>query len=421
MADNERPEPRLNYQPAVDGLRAIAVTAVVLYHLGLDWVVGGYLGVEVFFVISGFLITALMLAEFLRTGTVDLRNFWIRRARRLLPALYLFLVGIVAFVALGPTDELVDIRGEVLAALTYITNWFLVLGDVSYFDALGRPSPLQHLWSLALEEQFYLLWPILFSLGLWATRGRQRPLVAAMVVGVVVSTALMIIMYDPGVDPSRVYYGTDTRAAGLLIGSALAMVWSPWRLRRSVGDAAPVLLDAAAFVGVGGLLLLFWQLDELSPRLYRGGFLLTGVLTCLVLAAVVHPAARFSARLLSARPLVWIGLRSYSIYLWHWPVIVFTRPQFDTTLDGWTLHSLRLLLTLVLAELSYTYVETPLRKGALGRWWTTARTDELTRRRGVVIATAVLLPTLLLGIALVRAQPAELEVASTSDVADLIA
>lgn len=416
-----RPEPRLVYQPAIDGLRAIAVTAVVLYHLGLDWMVGGYLGVEVFFVISGFLITSLMLAEHLRTGTIDLRQFWIRRARRLLPALYLFLVGVVAYMAIGPSDELIDVRGDVLAALTYVTNWFLVLADVSYFEALGRPSPFQHLWSLALEEQFYLLWPIMFAGGLWITRGRQRPLTQAMLLGVVASTVAMFVMYDPAQDPSRVYYGTDTRAAGLLLGSALAMIWSPWRLRNRVGDRAPQVLDTMAAAGVVGLVLLFWRLDELSPSLYRGGFLLTAVLTCVVIASLVHPAARLAPRILAAPPLVWLGVRSYSLYLWHWPIIVFTRPRIDSTLDGWTLHGLRIALALVLAELSYTYVETPIRNGAIGRWWARLPGDEFLRRRSVVFGAAALLPIALLTVALLRATPAENEVASTSDVADLIA
>lgn len=414
-------EPRLRHQPAIDGLRAIAVVAVVLYHLDIDWAAGGYLGVEVFFVISGFLITSLMLAERLRTGRIDLRSFWIRRARRLLPALFLLLAGVVAYMVVAVGDELVDVRADVVAALAYATNWYLVAADVSYFEALGRPSAFQHLWSLAIEEQFYVLWPVIVAGGLALTKGRQRPLLVAMVLGAIASASLMAALFDPAADPSRLYYGTDTRASGLLLGAALAVVWAPWAPRRIIDHRSRAALDVGAAAALIGLVVLLWRLDEFSPWLYRGGFLLTAVLTCAVIAAVVHPATRWTTRLLATKPLVWIGGRSYSIYLWHWPVIVFSRPQLDTSLDGWQLLAFRLALTLVLSELSFRLVETPLRHGAAGRWWAALRDPETDRRRPLLLGASLLLPALLVGAALVRAEPAEQQVVSTADIADLIA
>lgn len=414
-------EPRLGYSPAIDGFRAIAVLAVVAYHFDLGWAKGGYLGVEVFFVISGFLITALMLAEHQRTGRIDLANFWLRRARRLLPALYLLIVALIAFMVVGPSGELVDIRDDVVAALAYVTNWFLSFSDQSYFEALGRPSPLRHLWSLAVEEQWYLVWPLVFGGAMWASRGDSRRLVIPMLVGALASTALMWVLYDPATDPSRIYFGTDTRAAGLLLGSALAVASPPWRMSERVGPRAPAVMEGAALVSLVLLGLLFWRLDELSSFLYRGGFLVTGLLTCVVIFVVVHPAASLLPRVLGSRPLVWLGLRSYGLYLWHWPIIVFTRPRLDTTLDGWQLHGLRFALALVLTELSYTYVETPIRKGALGKQWHKLRTLGVANARpaaAVGIATTLLVAGLAL--ALVRAKPPETQVATTDDVADLI-
>ncbi|MEZ5282979.1 MAG: acyltransferase [Acidimicrobiales bacterium] len=414
-------EPRLGYSPAIDGFRAIAVLAVVAYHFDLGWAAGGYLGVEVFFVISGFLITALMLAEHQRTGRIDLANFWLRRARRLLPALYLLIIALVAFMVVGPSDELVDIRDDVLAALTYVTNWFLSFSDQSYFEALGRPSPLRHLWSLAVEEQWYLIWPLVFAGGLWASRGNATRLVVPMAVGVVASTALMWGLYDPDADPSRIYFGTDTRAAGLLLGSLLAVVSPPWRMTDRVGPRAPAVMDAAAAAALGFLAVMFWRLDELSPFLYRGGFLVTGLLTSVVIFVVVHPAAALMPRLLAAKPLVWVGLRSYGLYLWHWPIIVFTRPRLDTTIDGWQLHGLRLALALVLTELSFTYVETPIRNGALGRAWRRFRdAGAAGAKPAVAVAAAASILIAGLTLALVRAEPAAVEAATTDDVADLI-
>src|SRR5918997_2255708 len=220
---------RLPYLPGLDGLRALAVVAVLLYHAGLPWIPGGFLGVEVFFVISGYLITSLLLVEWHGRGRVDLKAFWFGRARRLLPALYLVLAVTLAFAVLFLPDEVARLRGDAIAALGYVTNWYLVFGQESYFEAIGRPSLLKHLWSLAVEEQFYLLWPPVLALGLGvgATRWRERRVMLVALAGASVSVLLMATLYRPEVDPSRLYFGTDTPAAGLLIGAALAMVWTP--------------------------------------------------------------------------------------------------------------------------------------------------------------------------------------------------
>src|ERR687893_4241 len=226
---------RLPYMPGLDGLRALAVIAVLLYHAGLSWIPGGFLGVEVFFVISGYLITAMLLAEWRVRGRVDLKAFWLRRARRLLPALYLLLLVTLAYPVVFLPGEVAGLRNDALAAFGYVTNWYLVFGQESYFEAVGRPSLLKHLWSLAVEEQFYLLWPPVLAVGLsvGAKRWRQRRVLIVALAGAVTSALLMVILYRPEADPSRIYFGTDTRATGLLLGAALAFWWTPWPVRAS--------------------------------------------------------------------------------------------------------------------------------------------------------------------------------------------
>jgi peptidoglycan/LPS O-acetylase OafA/YrhL len=375
-------------------LRAFAVIAVFLYHADLAWIPGGFLGVEVFFVISGYLITALLLAEWRQRGRIDLKTFWLRRARRLLPALYVLLVVTLAFAVVFLPGEVAGLRGDVLAAFGYVTNWYLIFGQESYFEAVGRASLLQHLWSLAVEEQFYLIWPPILALGLCigATRLRQRRVLRVALFGAVASAVAMALLYVPGVDPSRIYYGTDTRATGLLFGAALAFLWSPGekyrpsearhrrlelagrgRFRRRWGWTAPLLLDTLGFAALGALIWFCLNLGEFQPFLYMGGFALVGVATAATIMAVVHPYTLIGARLLGSAPLRWIGVRSYGIYLWHWPVFMVTRPELDVPFDALSLLALRLAATVVLADLSYRYIETPIRRGALGRAWRTLR------------------------------------------------
>ena len=422
---------RLPYLPGLDGLRALAVIAVLLYHAELPWIPGGFIGVEVFFVISGYLITALLLAEWRQRGRVDLRGFWLRRARRLLPALYLMLLVTLAFAVVFLPGEVARLRGDAIAAFGYVTNWYLVYGHESYFEAVGRPSLLKHLWSLAVEEQFYLLWPPVLAAGLslGALRWRRRRVLLLALAGASSSALLMAILYQPGLDPSRIYFGTDTRATGLLLGAALAFVWAPagtscsaaklrhlhrvrrrGRLRRRWGWTVPALLDVAGLAALGGLVWFCLWLGEYQPFLYRGGFACVALATAVVIMAVVDPRTRLGANLLGWQPLRWIGLRSYGIYLWHWPVFMVTRPQLDLPIDGLPLLALRLAATIVLAHLSYRYVETPVRRGALGRAWKALREArgfrrwELGVRWAGAVAPVVVLCAVL-GVTVAHAKP----------------
>jgi peptidoglycan/LPS O-acetylase OafA/YrhL len=357
---------RLSYLPGLDGLRALAVMAVLLFHAGQRWIPGGFLGVEVFFVISGYLITCVLLENRERTGSVGLKQFWFRRARRLLPALFALLLGTLAVSVVFYPDEVAKLRGDSLAALGYITNWYFILDHQSYFDEVGRPSLVRHLWSLAIEEQFYLVWPVV--LALLVGRLRTVGMVALLLAGAAASSVLMALLWDPEAGPARVYYGTDTRAAGLLMGAALAFVWAPWRLRWSRGRAYAIALNSTGLAALAGLIYLHVELDQYRSLLYHGGFALVSLSTAVLIAVVVHPSARLG-QLLGLQPLRWLGTRSYAVYLWHWPVFMLTRPGLDVSIDGWELLGLRLGITFILAEVSYRLVERPIRSGALGRAW----------------------------------------------------
>jgi peptidoglycan/LPS O-acetylase OafA/YrhL/lysophospholipase L1-like esterase len=367
--------------PALDGIRAIAVIAVLLYHAELLWAPGGFLGVEVFFVLSGFLITALLWSELVASGGLGFRGFWFRRARRLLPALFGLLVVTLAAFLIGWPHEIAAIRGDVAAAFTYSSNWYLIGVKRSYFQTFGRPSPFGHLWSLAIEEQFYLLWPLLLTLLFVRIRRPKR--VAAFIGGAALLSACAMWVLYSSADPSRVYYGTDTRAAGLLIGAALAVVWRPWTpgYRTRIG---PRMLELAA-AGAGAILIwAFVRWDEFSSFTYRPGIQIVALASAVLVAASVHPETRLHA-VLGLKPLRWIGRRSYGIYLWHWPVYVVTRPGIDIGWSSGPVLVLRLGLTLLLAELSFRYVEEPVRRGALGRIGrrlvARARTSRVQRRR----------------------------------------
>ncbi len=373
--------PRLGYIPALDGLRVVAVVAVLLYHADQGWIPGGFLGVDVFFVISGYLITCLLLADWQQHGGVGLKRFWYRRARRLLPALFTMLFVVSLYAILFLPDVLDQLRGEVIAALLYVENWFLIFRNLSYFQSIGRQPLLQHVWSLAVEEQFYLLWPLILVLVLTVWGKSRRALLIGVLVGVVVSTLEMAILYHPFTDPSRVYYGTDTRVATLLLGAALAFVWAPWRLVGRTGRNAAWLLDAAALASGFVLCWMFLNVSYLDPNLYRGGFLVVALVSAVLIAATVHPASRLLPRLLAVDVFLWIGVRSYGIYLWHWPIYMVTRPHADIPLTGIPLLVLRLALTLGAAALSYRFVEEPVRHGALERWWGRFRTSSGETRR----------------------------------------
>jgi peptidoglycan/LPS O-acetylase OafA/YrhL/CubicO group peptidase (beta-lactamase class C family) len=307
----------------------------------------------------------------------------VRRARRLLPALLLTLAGTLVLTAFLLPDRFAELTRDTLAALGYITNWYLIAREQSYFDAVERPPLLQHLWSLAIEEQFYVVWPLIVAVALRYVRARG--LLALTLVAALASAVLMAALYEPGADPSRIYYGTDTRASALLLGAALALVWAPFRSpaagRRRVG----VALDIAGMVALVGLLLAYALLHEQHPLLYRGGFSLVDLSTVVIIAAATHPAARLLPWLLERQPLRWIGLRSYGIYLWHWPIFMVTRPGVDIIGDSWLVQALRFGLVCAIAALSYALVEQPIRRGALGRVWRALR--QATTRGASIAAT----------------------------------
>jgi peptidoglycan/LPS O-acetylase OafA/YrhL len=350
---------RLPYMPGIDALRAIAVLAVFFYHVNPGgWMPGGFLGVDVFFVISGYLITALLLSEYRRSGHLNVVRFWLRRARRLLPAVAVMIAVTLVIAAIFIPGDVPSLRGDALASLFYVNNWHLVITDQSYFEQFARPSLFIHLWSLSVEEQFYLLWPLAFAAGM-TLLGRKR-LLLGVLAGALLSTLLMIILFSPA-SPDRVFYGTDTRAVGLLLGVALAMVWHPSRLRPITGRGARWILDGVGLLALAMVVRTFLTAHDFDPGVYRGGFLLLTFWTALLVGVLAHPAARLG-RILGTAPFVWLGLRSYSFYLWHWPILALTRPGIDVPLHGPFLVILQLAATLALSDLSYRYVEEPFRQ-----------------------------------------------------------
>jgi peptidoglycan/LPS O-acetylase OafA/YrhL len=375
------------YLPGLDGLRAISVVGVLLYHADMPWLPGGFLGVEVFFVISGYLITMLLTQEYAKTSTVSLRSFWLRRARRLLAALYTLLATVSVITLLFYREDASKLAGQVWAALTYSTNWFLIFTDQSYFALTERPLVFQHLWSLAIEEQFYLLWPLLLLGLLRLLRGHVWAITAVITAGAIASFLWMAYLFHPAMDPSRAYYGTDSRASGLLLGAALAIFWKPGHTWFGDKEVKTVALDMAglgALAVVIGCLITFHDTDAF---LYQGGFVVLSLASCVAIAATVHPGTVIS-RLLGAWILPWIGKRSYSLYLWHWPIYVYTQPQIDQPMSLYPTLAMRLVLTVIAAELSYRFVEVPIRNGAFARWRERLRHRDGARRRAGPIALA---------------------------------
>jgi peptidoglycan/LPS O-acetylase OafA/YrhL len=358
----------IRHMRGLDGIRALSVAAVLIYHLGTtggrQFLPGGFLGVDIFFVLSGFLITSLLLAEEERTGTISVRTFYVRRAKRLLPALFTVLIVVAAIGSLYP-QQVTRLRGDVIAALAYGTNWWLIDQNSSYFRAAGDHQPLlNHLWSLAVEEQFYLIWPlvIIAVVALFRRRGplARDVLLAITIVLIAASTVLAAILYDPFGDPSRVYFGTDTRAATPLVGAAFAIAVRPWRGRlRSWAQLRT--RDTAAVLALIALCCVLVSARDTAPLLYRGGFLLVALVAGLLVSMVSHPLSRVAA-LLDIRPLRWLGTRSYGLYLWHWPVFVLVPG------GGPISAAAKILLSVGLAEASYRLVEQPVRRSSFARF-----------------------------------------------------
>ena len=368
-ADVSRAVTPMGYQPGLDGLRAISVIAVILYHAGFGWMTGGFLGVEVFFVVSGYLITSLLIDERESSGSVSLRGFWTRRARRLFPALAVVLVAVTLWALLaGTAEQAAQVKRDLPWAVGYLANWGQIVGEVPYFSAVDPPL-LRHLWSLAVEEQWYVLWPFAF-LGLMLIR-RRRVQVAVMAVAVVASWVLMWVAHRNapteflGWDPTNfAYLSTVTRASGLLLGALAAFVWRPWRDPRGA-ERASRPLDLAAGVAVGVLVAAFIGAHLTEGYMYPWVMGLTSVASLVAILVVVHPAAIGARWLFGADWLTAIGRRSYGLYLWHWPIFVIV----GATSGSWGRFLLGSLITVVIAEVSYRVIETPVRRGVLGRWW----------------------------------------------------
>lgn len=351
------------YMPGLDGIRAIAVCAVIAYHFGFSWASGGFLGVGIFFVLSGYLITDLLVKQWQETGKINLRDFWFRRARRLLPALFLVLIVVALWIGLFHFSRLADLLGDWLASLFYVTNWWFIFNDVGYFSQFGEPTPLLHLWSLAVEEQFYLFWPFLLLVGLLFIPKRKW-LIGAVVLVALASALDMAFLHQPGLmDTSRVYYGTDTRAFSLLIGAALALCLPSHRLTGRMANYKPLRI-ALDIVGISGIVCLIWmfgQVNQYETFLYRGGMVIQCIATTAVIAAAVHPST-WIGRMLGFRPLRWLGVRSYGIYLWHYPVLVLTFTSTTTGEGSFIFHSIiQIAAVLLIASISWRFIEKPIR------------------------------------------------------------
>lgn len=418
----------MGYLPGLDGIRALAVIGVLLYHADLAWIPGGFLGVDVFFVLSGFLITSLILEEFDRSGRIDFAKFYLGRARRLLPPLVLLLAVVAVAAAFFFRDAAAQVRADTIASIFYVNNWWYILAESSYFEFIGRPPLLKHLWSLAVEEQFYLVWPAITFL-IVRRAGRRGVRIVALVLAVL-STAWMTTLsvsngFPEYADPSRAYFGTDSHAMGLLIGAALATAWRPGRLKADLTPGAKGLITGAGVVSLLTVVWFFLFVGEFTPWLYRsGGFLILAVVVAVLIAMATHPASPLGGWL-GTQPWRYIGQRSYGLYLWHWPIFMVTRPQLDVPLDGIPLLALRLALTFGIAELSFRFVEMPIRHGAIDRWvkaWRASRGTDRTRRtrRGVIVLASALAGVLIVGFALATAPAPSAEEGLAPDVANAL-
>jgi len=381
------------YIHSVDGLRAVAVIAVLLYHLGIDWIPGGFLGVDLFFVISGYVITGLILDSIERSGGLDLRAFYISRIRRLVPALVAMVFFTTLFIGVYAPETVRRFLADLPYVFTGTMNWALVNRQQDYFESVGRPPLLQHTWSLAVEAQFYLIWPLvlLFVLRFFGKRN-----ISFVALAIAIASGVALFIYSIQIDikesaVSHVYFGTDTHSIGLFLGSALAVSWKPQNLTKEITKRAQDFVDLIGVFGFLGLLSTFLFINESDPTLYRIAFPLSAIFGCATLISVVHPASRF-APILSTKPMIWIGERSYGIYLWHWIVFQLTRPTLDLVGDDWALYSLRVLIVFALADISLRYVEVPIRRGYFELWFRGMkyRTKSVQLRQKITTALAVL-------------------------------
>ncbi len=437
--------PVVPYVPGLDGLRALAVLAVIVYHANREWLGGGFLGVEVFFVISGYLITLLLIAERERVGTVSLKQFWIRRARRLLPALFTLLIGTITYCAIFDSDRLGKLRGDVVAGVVYVSNWFQVWTGSSYTTA-SEFAPLRHLWSLAVEEQFYIVWPVVMFVLLRRLGNKTLPLIGMLFTALAALVALYtaaVFRAGPIGTPEKtpdqymelfgrtvlrtdyLYLGTVTRASGLLLGAALATLWRPWAIRRGRAGSNANGLDVLGVLSIASLAWMCWKFREVVlvenvgtqgyELLYKGGLFLVGLATVFAIATVTHPRSRLGKYVIGTPVLVWFGKRSYGLYLYHWVIFQAYRKSAGVLLTVEEFIAL-MAITLVVTEASYQFIETPIRNGKAREAWTAWRTRS-TGMWGplpIVAATLALVPLFSI-VSMAGARVIEDDVASNLD------
>lgn len=346
------------YLPGLDGFRAIAVTAIIIFHMNPNWLPGGFLGVDTFFVISGYLITALLISEYYITGEIDLINFWLRRIKRLIPAVLFMLTVILTYTAFFKPEIIFDIKKDTIAAFFYVSNWWYIFQDVDYFNQFAI-APLKHLWSLAVEEQFYLLYPILL-LFLVKFKNQNFTFLILFIISLI-SLEMMFFLSNSEGNNSRVYFGTDTRLQTLLLGALLAIIWPPFSLKKNISKIQKYIIDLFGIIGLVILIYFFVTISDKDIWIYKGGFYLISFITLFIIASVVHPSGLF-AKSLSNRLFVYIGKRSYSLYLWHFPIIEFVHSYFVAGQIPFYVYFLDIILMVTIAEFSYKFIETPIRK-----------------------------------------------------------
>ena len=397
----------IQYIPAIDGLRALAVIAVMFYHLGFSWIPGGFLGVDLFFVISGYVITRMLLDSIAQSGGLDLRGFYLARLRRLLPALLFMLTTTVIAVGIWAPDTIKRLLVDTPFALTGTINWWLVANEQDYFESIGRPPLLQHTWSLAVEAQFYLIWPLILYFIL-KKFGKKHIPVAALSIAAASGIALLLVSVS--IDAanaskvSHVYFGTDTHSIGLFLGAALAVSWIPQNFRVEISRKGQNFIDGIGVIGFIGILATFLFIDASNPAMYKIAFPLAGIFGAAIIASIVHPASRF-APVLQNKVLLWIGERSYAIYLWHWVIFQVTRPTVDLAGQAWALYSLRILIVFALADISLRYVELPIRRGVIQYWikGRKYRTKKERNRQTSLLSAATVIVVVIAAIVSVRA------------------
>jgi peptidoglycan/LPS O-acetylase OafA/YrhL len=377
--------------PAIDGLRALAVFAVVLYHLGISWIPGGFLGVDLFFVISGYVITRLILDSIESANGLDIKKFYAARIRRLFPGLIALLIVTLVMIALFAPDAIRRFIKDVPYVLSGTNNWHLVALEQDYFQAIGRPPLLQHTWSLAVEFQFYLIWPIILFF-IWRRFGKRVVRRAALLIATF--SGITLFLFSLQADNatagriSHIYFGTDTHSLGLFLGSALAVSWIPRNLTPNISQRAQDFVDGIGVFGFIGLLCIFLFIDQENATLYQIAFPLAAIFGCATLVSIVHPASRFSP-ILSNKTFLWIGQRSYGIYLWHWVVFQVTRPGADLTGNLLALNVARVLVVLALADISLRAIEIPIRNGVVQNWFRGMkyRTKIMQKRQRIFVAS----------------------------------